>query len=107
MVEGSSFVKKRLMLLEKYFFFKKKRNLYLLKQKREWGNWLPHSLVFTTRYRINMLKEIGSKEKCNKRLLHFFGFLDIGEITLSSHLLYARYVRLWRSGEFISRIYSV
>jgi len=54
-----------------------------------------------------MLKEIGSKEKCNKRLLHFFGFLDIGEITLSSHLLYARYVRVWRSGEFISLIYAV
>lgn len=54
-----------------------------------------------------MLKEIGSKEKCNKRLLHFFGFLDIGEITLSNHLLYARYIRLWRSGEFISRIYAV
>jgi hypothetical protein len=37
MVEGLSFVKKRLMLLEKYFFFKKKRNLYLIKQKKRVG----------------------------------------------------------------------
>jgi hypothetical protein len=54
-----------------------------------------------------MLKEIGSKEKCNKRLLHFFGFLDIGETTLSNHLLYARYIRLRRSHVFISLIYPV
>lgn len=54
-----------------------------------------------------MLKEIGSKEKCNNRLLHFFGFLDIGEIILSNHLLYARYIRSSRSGEFISLFYAV